>query len=151
MKKVAVVAVVALLGVATAFGAQTGVSFYNDGGDSAANASLLPTNDGAATFIAIQNMNGTASEGTVNYFDNDGTARTPAVNTFSISAGSALSFRPVADDVGAEGAGAAVPNKNGGKVAGTAVILLPGAASTYAGRVAVHDDDYSYSFTLLFN
>src|SRR5690606_27342241 len=107
----AVVAAMALLGVSTAFGVQTGVSFYNDGGNSAANASLTPTDDGTATFVAIQNTGGTDAVGTINHFDNDGTDRSPSPNTFLIPAGAAVSFRPVADDIGAEGVGAAVPNK----------------------------------------
>ncbi|GMV98997.1 MAG: hypothetical protein AMXMBFR84_01370 [Candidatus Hydrogenedentota bacterium] len=149
MKKVAIVAAVALIGMVTSFAATVGVPHYLDDGN-ATGAALLPTNDGAATYIALHNLTGSAAVCTVQYFDNDGTARTPAVNTFLIPAGAAFSFRPVATDP-SEGAGGAVPNKNGGKVAGTAIVTVPGTAAQWAGRVATHDDDYSYAYTLIFN
>ena len=100
MKKLSLIALIAAFGVFTAAAVTINVPFYNDGGGNL-NAAGFPSTTGQATFIGIRNGDlNNAISGTVLYYDNDGTDRTPTggANTFPIAAGASVSFRPVATD-----------------------------------------------------
>ena len=150
MKKLSLIALIAAFGVFTAAAVTINVPFYNDGGTS---LSAGYPGSGTATFIGIRNGDlDNPVQGSVYYYDNDGTDRTPDPFTFPIAKGSSVSFRPVATDTAEGKAGAAVPNKDpAGQEAGTATIVLEGSdPNQYSARVQVLNAAQSDSqYTLL--
>ena len=145
MKKSLVVVSLLLVGGAVAVAGTINVPFYLDNGSQTSSTGIPPT--GNATWICLKNPSpSSAMEATIRYFDNDGTERTPSTNTFTLNAGAALSWRPVATDTN-EGSGAAVPNKDGGKSAGTAIITYAGT-DLVTGRVLSTSTSVSYGYTI---
>ena len=149
MKKFAILTAVVMLGATTAFAGTIVVPFFLDNG-TADSVYGMPTS-GAASWICVKNPSMSSSITiTIDYYDNDGTPRGLG-NTYSIPAGAAVSWRPIADDP-QEGVGSTVPNKNGGSPGGTATITYPGTEPMY-GRMAVFTGttDATYGFMLYSN
>ncbi|MBM3289926.1 MAG: hypothetical protein FJY92_07220, partial [Candidatus Hydrogenedentes bacterium] len=109
MKKLALFALVAMVGVVSAGAGTLGVAQFNDAAVTCDTATLIPTTAGNATFLTLKNNTGSDQTYTVLYFALTGANRTPAANTFTIGANAARGWRPVQTDA-SEGAGSSIPN-----------------------------------------
>lgn len=136
MKKLALVAGVLTLGAGVAFASSLTVPFFLDNAPVPFNTA---TGNQQAAFIALHNNLSVDIEVSVDYFDagGDGTVdqQTPSPNTFNLPANATFSFRPVADDSGAEASGAVVPNMPGGEKAGTVIVSWVGGSADIQGRM----------------
>jgi hypothetical protein len=147
MKKLALFASVAMLGVLSASAGTLGVATFNDGGGTT-DAQLIPPSL-QASFISLRNNTASAQEYTILYYSLQGVDRTPSPNTFSIAGNAARAWRPVATDAN-EGAGSTIPNATGTAGAGTASILYTETpAPSGAIRTFVGVANTSYSWALI--
>lgn len=148
MRKLTLVAAVAVMAGSIAMAGTIVVPFFWDE-DVLAEATGFPANN-IATWVGIYNPNATGIQCTIQYYDADGTNRTPSANTFTLPGLSGWGFRPVADDP-TEGAGQAVPNKDGGATAGACIITYttPVGGLEISGRVisaqGINDSQSAYT------
>lgn len=112
MKKLGLIAMVAVFGVSVAFGASLSVPWYVDNADAA--AGVPPTVRVTALVYLKSNVEDTLTL-SIEYFNEDGAFLGPPApnNTFTIAPNSALAFRPVAEDpntrIESDGQGGYIP------------------------------------------
>lgn len=156
MKKIALFALVAMMGVLSATAGTLGVAQFNDRAATCDALTLIPTTNEFATFLTLKNNTGATVTYTIQYFTLTGTSRGPTgPNTFAIGPNAARVWRPVQTDTsGAEGPGTAIPNADGSGGAGTASILYPGSnPQDVSGRALTTartaDGPISYAWSLI--
>lgn len=148
MKKIAIFAVVLVLGTGVAFASSLNVPFFLD--NAAPLGGSLAPSSGSVTFIGIKNTTSSDIVITLTYFvrnndPNDSGFITTDPATAILSANQGLGWRPGSDDPGIEGAGNAIPDivsaeaALGGaaslNVAGSATITWEGDPSDIIGRL----------------
>lgn len=134
MKKLAIVALGAMLVVGGAVANEIVVPFWSD----ATQALPDPAALARFTFIGVYNGASTARTLIFHYNDDNAADQTPTANTFVLGPQLGLSFRPNSNDPGMEGAGSAIPDMNpgSGSIAGSVKISWNGgSASDITGRV----------------
>jgi len=153
MKKIALFAMVAMMGVLSAGAGTLGIAQFNDRAPTCDALTLIPTTNEFASFITLKNNTGSTNEYTILYFSMLGVSRTPTANTFTVAGNAARVWRPVQNDTGgSEGAGTAIPNATGSQGAGSASILFSDAVNP-SGRVLTTartvDGPLSYAWTAI--
>ena len=136
MKKLLVFAMATMLVGGVAFAATIQIPWFIDNaGDAIAGSGGVPSGStGGAAWVRVKNNHTASVVCTITYYDRDGVAIVPTPNTFGLTAGQVLAFRPGRDDV-AEGAqGRAVPNST--STSGSAVVTSGGPANTLIGVVS---------------
>jgi hypothetical protein len=139
VKKFALIAGVAVLGVGIAFAGTVSVPFFLD---RAPNDGQFPPTAREASFIALHNNLSVDLEVAVDYYDagQDGTVeqQTPSPsNTFLLPANSTYSFRPIGNDATTEVNASVVPNMPGGEKAGSAIVSWDDADTGGVNEAAV--------------
>jgi len=139
MRIFVVVGVLAVLGVSAAFAGSLFVPWFLDDGSTGTQG--IPTAAGTScAFITITNTTGAPVSCSVFYRTPDGSDVTPASNTFTLNAYSAVSWRPAVEDSGAGGsegpASVLVPNMASGDKGSARIVWAGGTAKDVQGRVA---------------
>ncbi len=153
MKKLAMIAVVLMVGAGFAYASSLSVPWFVDK-PTLVNAGFPPTSKGVSGIVYLHNNLSTDITCSISYYTQSGDAIGPDApnNTFTIVAKATLAFRPVANDpagtatpAGQEdpASGALVPNRpltttathpvNDGKMNGSAVIEWVGGAGDVQG------------------
>ena len=139
IRKVGTLTLVAFLGAGAAFAGSLFVPWFLDNGSTGTLG--IPTVPGTASaFITITNTTASPITCTIFYHLPTGEDVTPASNTFTLQAYSAVSFRPAVDDSGAGGtegpASILVPNMASGNKGSARMTWSGGTAKDIQGRVA---------------
>jgi hypothetical protein len=150
MKKLALIAVVVLVGAGVAYASSLSVPWFVDK-DSVVNVGVPPTVKGTEGIVYLHNNQGNVVTLSIRYFSQEGADLGPNApnNTFTINPKATLAFRPVANDPATTAtpqgqeppSGALVPNRpmstaipgQDGKINGSLVVTWVGGAGDVQG------------------
>ena len=128
MKKLFVVALVAMAVSTIALAGTISAPFFNDGG--AADVARPPAgNQNANAWLGVKNMDAATATVRVYYYNPDGSYA--GDGTFTLTAQQGISWRPCATD-SAEGPGSAIVNKTGTVLSGSVTLT---SANNIVGRL----------------